>query len=64
MSRVRAFGRFWWEFVIGDDWRVAAGIAIGFGLAALLVHEDVSAWWVLPVVVAIVLAESVRRAAE
>jgi hypothetical protein len=24
MSRLRAFGRFWWDFVVGDDWRVAA----------------------------------------
>jgi hypothetical protein len=61
MKRVRAFGRFWWDFVVGDDSRVAAGLAAGLGLTSLLEHRDVSAWWLLPVVVAVVLAESVRR---
>ena len=28
MRYVRAFGRFWWDFVVGDDWRVAVGIAL------------------------------------
>ena len=23
-----AFARFWWEFVVGDDWRILAGIAV------------------------------------
>lgn len=26
MSYVRAFFRFWYEFIIGDDWRIAAGV--------------------------------------
>src|SRR5207244_2790298 len=25
MRRVRAFGHFWWVFVVGDDWRAGAG---------------------------------------
>ena len=24
MKQLAAFGRFWWDFVIGDDWLVAA----------------------------------------
>jgi hypothetical protein len=40
---VRAFGRFWWEFVIGDDWRIAAGVATVLATAAVLVSQtDVS----------------------
>jgi len=62
MRRVRAFGAFWWDFVVGDDWRVAVGVALGLGLAALLAHRGVAAWWVLPATVAIVLAVSLRRA--
>jgi hypothetical protein len=61
MSRLRAFGRFWWDFVVGDDPRVAVGIAVALGLTWLLEHEDVSAWWLLPVAVPLVLAESLRR---
>jgi hypothetical protein len=61
MSRVRAFARFCWDFVVGDDWRVAAGLAAGLGLTWLLEHRGVSAWWLLPVTIAVVLAESVWR---
>jgi hypothetical protein len=64
MKYVRSFGRFWWNFVVGDDWRVAAGLAVAFALTWLLEHEDVSAWWLLPLAVALLLAESVRREAR
>jgi hypothetical protein len=62
VSRVRAFGRFWWDFVVGDDWRVAAGLVAALGLSALLVNQSVPAWWLLPIAVVAVLAESLRRA--
>jgi hypothetical protein len=53
---------FWWDFVVGDDWAVAAGVAVGLGLTALLAHRDIAAWWVLPVAVVLVLVVSLRRA--
>ena len=62
MNRLSAFGLFWWDFVVGDDWRVAAGIALSIGLSALIAHVGVRAWWALPVLVAVVLAASIRRA--
>lgn len=61
MRYLRSFGRFWWNFVVGDDWRVAAGLAVAFALTWLLEHEGVSAWWVLPLAVALLLFESVWR---
>jgi uncharacterized membrane protein HdeD (DUF308 family) len=36
---VRGFLRFWWEFVIGDDWRIAAGVAAVLAGAAVLVSQ-------------------------
>jgi hypothetical protein len=36
---VIGFGRFWWDFIIGDDWKIAAGIAAVLTAAALLVAE-------------------------
>jgi hypothetical protein len=60
---MKRFGRFWWDFVVGDDWRVAVGIAIAFGLTALLATTSAPAWIVLPLGVAAVLWISVRRAA-
>jgi hypothetical protein len=59
MNHITAFGRFWWDFVVGDDWVAAAGVIAGLALTAAL-----AAWWLLPIVVAIVLTMSVLRAAR
>ena len=32
-----AFFRFWWDFVVGDDWKIAAGVAAVLAVGALLV---------------------------
>ena len=59
MSRVRAFGDFLYEFVIGDDWRIAAGVVVALAVTALA-----SAWWILPIVVAVMLVISVWSVAR
>jgi hypothetical protein len=61
---VRRFARFWWDFLVGDDWRVAVGIGIGLGLTALVATTSVPAWWLLPVAVAAVLWLSLQRVAR
>jgi hypothetical protein len=58
------FLRFLWDFVIGDDWRAALGVAIAIGVAALIVWSGVDAWWLIPLAVAAVLAYSLDRAAR
>jgi hypothetical protein len=63
MKRIRAFGYFWWDFVVGDDWRSAAGVVIAIGVTAVLVAVGVDAWWLMPAAVAAVLWLSLRRAA-
>jgi hypothetical protein len=62
MSRLGAFGRFWWEFVIGDDWVVAVLVVVAIGATALLAAAGVAAWWLLPLAVLGVLWLSLRRA--
>jgi len=57
-----AFARFWWDFVVGDDWAVAAGVAAALGLTALMAHHDVTAWWLMPLAVVALLAGSLWRA--
>jgi hypothetical protein len=52
-----------WDFVVGDDWRVAVGVTIALGATALLAGTGASAWWLLPVCVAALLWSSVWRAA-
>jgi len=60
---VRAFGAFWWDFIVGDDWRIAFGVVSAFVVTGLLAHVGVPAWWVVPVVALTMLAASVTRAA-
>jgi hypothetical protein len=44
MRVVAAFARFWWDFIVGDDWRIAAGVVVVLSLGALLVSaSDASA---------------------
>lgn len=62
MSRLAAFGRFWWEFVVGDDWAAAAGVAAAIAATAILAHARISAWWFLPPAVLTVLFVSLWRA--
>ena len=64
MSYLAAFARFWWDFVVGDDWLVAAGLVLALGLTALVAHDDVSAWWLMPVAVVALLVLSISRAAR
>ncbi|MBV8159642.1 MAG: hypothetical protein JO265_01850 [Acidimicrobiia bacterium] len=58
---MRAFGRFWYDFVVGDDWRVAFGVAAALGVTALLADGGIPTWWLLPLLVVAVLAASVWR---
>ena len=62
IGALRRFGRFWYEFVVGDDWRVALGVVVALGLTYAVSRAAVPVWWMLPVVVVGVLAFSLRRA--
>ncbi len=53
-----------WDFVVGDDWRVAAAVVIGLAVTALVAGAAVVAWWILPVVAVLVLGLSVWRASR
>jgi hypothetical protein len=64
MSRIESLLRFIWDFVIGDDWRIALGVVAALGVTALVTDTTVSAWWILPVGVAAVLGLSVWHAAR
>jgi hypothetical protein len=62
VNRVTSFLRFLWEFVIGDDWRIAAGVVVALGVTAAVADTTVAAWWILPVAVLLLLGASVWRA--
>lgn len=52
-----------WEFVVGDDWRVALATVLTLGATALIAAAGLPAWWLAPSAVLVVLYRSVRRAA-
>jgi hypothetical protein len=62
MKHVIAFVRFWYEFVVGDDWRVAVGIVTAIALTAVLAAAGLDAWWLMPLAVVATLFGSLRRA--
>jgi hypothetical protein len=64
VTRVEAFLAGVWEFVVGDDWRIALGVVLALALTALIATTDVAAWWVMPPAVIALLALSIRRAAR
>ncbi|NYI39997.1 COG4280 domain-containing protein [Demequina lutea] len=61
-SRLRAFGAFWYDFIIGDDWQVAAGVALGLLMVFVVSSASSLAWIVMPVAIAVLLPYGVRRA--
>ena len=63
MGVLRRFGRFWYDFLVGDDWLAALGAVAALGLTAALTGAR-NPWWLLPVAIAAVLTVSVRRAAR
>jgi len=65
IRRIRAFGAFWYDFVIGDDWRVALGVAVAFAITFVVSRAtDVAVWWIIVAAVAILLPVSIRRATQ
>ena len=61
---MRGFGAFWYDFVIGDDWRVAAGVVAGLLITYGVSQTSLPAWWILPVGVATFLGVSLWRASR
>jgi hypothetical protein len=62
ITRLKAFGAFWYDFVIGDDWRVAAAVVAALAVTYGVSKTSVPAWWILPLAVVVILPLSVWRA--
>ena len=60
--RLRAFGAFCYDFVIGDDWVPAAAVVVGLAGTYWLSRSGVAAWWLLAAVVAVALPLTLWRA--
>jgi hypothetical protein len=63
-ARLKGFARFWYDFLVGDDWTVAVGVVLALAVTYGLSRSGVPAWWITPAAVLILLAGSVRRNAR
>ncbi|MDX6548084.1 MAG: hypothetical protein QOG33_1634 [Gaiellales bacterium] len=64
MRYLVAFGLFWYDFVVGDDWSIAVGVVVAIAAAALLVNTGINAFWLVPLAVLGLLAASLWRASS
>ena len=62
IGKVRTFGAFWYNFIVGDDWLVAVGVVLALAITyAASRFTDAPAWCIVVVAVAILLPLSIFR---
>jgi hypothetical protein len=61
MRHIIAFLRFWYEFIIGDDWTIAASMPVSVLATFWLDHSNIAAWWLLPIAAILKLGASPLR---
>ena len=61
---IRSFVGFWIDFVVGDDWTVAATVLVALLATWGLARTDLPAWVLLPAAAVGSTAVSLRRAAK
>jgi hypothetical protein len=59
---IRGAGLAVWGFVVGDDWRTAAGVVAVLGATGLVAAVGLPAWWLSPLGALATLYLSLRRA--
>lgn len=61
MRALKGFLRFWYDFIIGDDWTVAAGVIVLLGTTHQVTARGVDVWWLMPLGVVLLLGFSLFR---
>jgi hypothetical protein len=63
MKHLKAFGAFWYDFIIGDDWVVALGVVVALTVTWVASHHTtIATWWIVPVAALALLGISLLRA--
>jgi len=57
----KAFGRFWWDFLIGDTPELFLGVLVVVAAAIALRHHRVAAVVAVPLITVVFLAASTYR---
>jgi membrane protein YdbS with pleckstrin-like domain len=56
LSTLKQFGQFWYDFVVGDDWKIAAAVVAALAVgAAIVAGAATDATWPAPAAGAVVL---------
>jgi hypothetical protein len=61
MAWLRAFAKFWYQFFVGDDWTLAAGVVAALAATYGVSRTALSSWWIVPTAALVLLAASVAR---
>src|SRR5712664_3369895 len=61
LAWLQGFGRFWYRFIIGDDWTVAATVAAALVVTWLVHTAGVAAWWLPPLAAVAAVGASLRH---
>jgi hypothetical protein len=59
VNAVRAFGRFWYDLIFGDDWRITIGVALALALTWAVSRTTEHSWWLMPLAVLVILPLSI-----
>ncbi len=62
IAKLKAFGAFWYDFVVGDDWQVALSVVTALAITYGASKVSTAVWWIPPVAVAIIVPVSLWRA--
>jgi len=58
---ITGFARFWYRFIIGDDWTLAAVVVVALAVTDLLKNRGVMAWWLVPLAALAAVGASLAR---
>lgn len=55
VDKLKAFGWFWYDFIIGDDWTIAAGVLLILGITWVLDEAHFGLTWLFLLAATLVL---------
>ena len=61
IGKLRSFGAFWFDFIVGDDWRVAVSVVVALALTYGASRAGITAWWIVPAAIVVLLPVSLWR---
>lgn len=64
MRQLEQFGRFWFDFVVGDDPILAIGVVASILIAITLHAAGINPWWAVVLGTAVTLTASLYKATK